>query len=114
MKATFRPRSGTAPSGYERQDPPGRAERRRGDLVTDRLRAPDACEPLALALAVPVDRRLERVLVWRRPPVELAPRLVVAVGPPLAREPHLLHGERNAPGRRDGARLGHPQRDLRR
>src|SRR3954451_4935409 len=49
---------------------------------------------MAEALSVPVDGGLDRVLVRRRAPAELALRLRVAVGPPLAREPNLLHAER--------------------
>src|SRR4051794_6150910 len=62
-----------------------RAEGSSCELVLDGLRAARVAE----AVAVPVDGRLDRVLMRRRPPAEVALRLRVPVGPPLAREPHL-------------------------
>src|SRR5436305_9145938 len=59
------------------------------ELVLERLRAARALDAVALAVHVPADRRLDRVLVRRRGEAELALGLRVAVGPPLRRQPHL-------------------------
>src|SRR5947209_879396 len=119
MIAVFLPPSAIALRG-QRPQPPGRpngstdsAHRSAGHPVPERLGAAYAREALGLALQVPADRRLERVLVRLRGPAELALGLRVAVGPPLPEEAHLLRADRRAPARRELGRLRHRERDAR-
>src|SRR5207302_4778183 len=89
-----------------------RAYGARGKLPLDRLGAPRPGETVGLALEVPVHGRLDRVLVRRGRPAELALRLRVPVRPPLARQLDLLRGDRG-PARPGLHRLRQPQGDSR-
>src|SRR5204862_4464555 len=101
--------------GPQRPEPPrglpgrrGGAQPSRRQLVLHGLRATAGGEPLA----VPLHRRLERVLVRRRLEAELALRLRVLVGPPLTREADLLQADRTSPAGGLGGPPGDAGRQL--
>src|SRR5688500_5188746 len=72
----------------------GCAERHARDPVLELLGAPRARDPLVLALHVPRDRGLERLLVRARAPAERSLRLRGPVGPAVPGRPHLRLRER--------------------
>src|SRR3954452_18672223 len=98
MNATF-----FSLSAIERPQPTHRVHRARRraqpggqHLPLAGLRPAGAGEPARLAPQVPVDGRLDRVLVRRGLEAELALGLRVPVGPPAGREPDLVGADRRA------------------